>query len=241
MHSRILPILISFILILTCKPPKSEVDLEMTAIQGLLNGNIIVFYLGEIDMDKTPDCGRASFETASQSGGGTTPSNDIKNTGGGGTTANDRFSIISTFNMKQTYETLNLRFSYDRRQFKGSINPQQGFSLTGGFFGNTVTGRRGTVEWGSNGISLDPKASNQQLRYMEIDVNLTGTFVPGQGTSTPPGQCFTQDGVNCTSVTTSTQCFTTDNRTCLADTSSSESSKEVIIRGKIKCNAPNII
>lgn len=240
MHLRILFILVSLGLILNCKPPKSEVDLEMTALQGLLNGNIMVIYLGEIDMDKTPDCGRATVEASSQTGGGTTTPN-VKNTGGGGTTANDRFSIISTFNMKKTYETLNLRFTYDRRQFKGPINPQQGFSLTGGLFGNTVTGKQGTVEWGSNGINLDPKNTNQQMQFMEIDVNLTGSFVPGQGTTTQPSQCYTQDGINCTSVTTSTQCFTVDNRTCLVDTTDSATAQEVIIRGKIKCNAPNII
>ncbi len=218
---------------------KSSVDLEFAAIQGLINGAPSVFYVGDIDMEKTPDCGRATADATG--GAGQQP-------GGGGqqpirtqnTTQTQIFSILSTFNFKNTLETLNLRFTYDKRQFRGPVNPQQGFVLTGGFFGNTVTGRQGTVEWGPNGILLAANQSNQQLQFMHINLDLVGTFVPGVGSAVPPNQCFTQDNVNCTAIQTSTQCFTQDNRTCLADAGLANGAKQIIIRGKIRCNAPQI-
>lgn len=225
--------------LLYCKPNmKSEVDLEFGALQGLLNGNQTIHYLGEIDMDKTPDCGRATAETQQQTTN-PTPTRSERAVQSG--TVNDRFSIISTFIMKNSNESLNMRFSYDRRQFKGPINPQQGFVLAGGMFGNTVTGRQGTVEWGAMGVNLIPSQSSQQLTYLDIRVELSGTFVPGQGTTIPPNQCYTQDGINCTVVQTSTQCFTVDNRTCLVDTGASGGSQPIIIRGRIRCTAPGII
>lgn len=213
---------------------KSEADLEFIAIQGLINGSPQIFYVGEIDMTKTPDCGRATADTT---GGVTQP---------GGTTPRAQqqqqnvFSIIATFNFKNTFETLNMRFTYDKRQLRGPINPQQGFVLTGGVFGNTVTGRQGTVEWGQAGIILAAGQTNQQLQFMDVRLDLTGTYVPGQGSTVPPNQCFTADGVNCTAVQTSTQCFTLDNRTCLADTALDENARQIIIRGRIRCNAPFI-
>lgn len=214
---------------------QNEADLDITAVAGLLNGSPLVIYLGEIDMDRTADCGRASVETAAAgTTGTTTPAAPTT----GSSTTNTRFAIVSTFQMK-TEELLNLRYTYDTNQTQGPINAQQGFSLTGGLFGNSVTGRTGTISWGNAGLNIDPKKSSQQLNFQQIDLNITGSYVPGNGTTSQPSLCFTIDSVNCTAGQASTQCFTVDNRTCLVDTNSSEA-QQVTIRGRITCSAPNI-
>lgn len=224
---------------------ESKVDLEFNALQGLLNnGSPVVFFAEEIDMEKTPDCGRATVSNNTGQQGGQQPGQQpIRSTTRqtNNNQQNQTFSIISTFNIKPGNETLNMRFNYDKRQVRGPINPQQGFSLTGGAFGNTVTGRQGTVEWGQMGINLISNQSNQQLNFMQVSLDLVGSFVPGIGSAVPPNQCFTQDGVNCTSVQTNTQCFTTDNRTCLGDTAQAEGSVQVLIKGTIRCLAPDVL
>ncbi|MCC5816762.1 MAG: hypothetical protein JJT78_18580 [Leptospira sp.] len=224
--------------------PKSEVDLELIALEGLITDTPRILFIEDIDMDKTPDCGRATVDNSTGQqpgtggqGGGTFSTRNTQ----GGNQQNERFSIISTFNIKPSFETLNMRFTYDKRQFKGPLNPQQGFTLTGGLFGSTVTGRQGTVEWGQNGINLIGNQSNQQLNFMQVKLDLTGTYVPGAGSTIPPNQCNTQDGVNCTSTQTNTQCFTQDNRTCIGDSAASENAVQILIRGTITCNAPGII
>jgi len=235
---RVFILLISYVLFTAgCKlKDQNEAKLDITPIIGLLGGSALVIYLGEINMDRTADCGRASVETAATgpTGGATTPAP----TTGSSSTTNTRFAIVSTFQMK-TEETLNLRYTYDINQTQGPINPQQGFSLTGGLFGNSVTGRTGTITWGNAGLNIDPKKSSQQLNFMQVDLNITGSFVPGNGTTAQPTLCSTIDSVNCTAGQAATQCFTIDNRTCLVDTTSSEA-KQVTIKGKITCNAPNI-
>jgi hypothetical protein len=216
---------------------QNEADLQFGVIQGLINGSPLVIYLSEIDMDKTADCGKATYETAATSStgtGSTTPS-----TGTSGSQNNTRFAIVSTFNMKSG-EILNLRFTYDLNQIQGPINPQQGFSLTGGTFGNSITGRQGSITWGNMGINVIPKLSSQQLNFMQVELNLTGSYVPGNGTTVSPNLCYTIDSVNCTAGQASTQCFTVNNQTCLVDSGSAEA-KQVTIRGKITCSAPNII
>jgi hypothetical protein len=215
---------------------QNEADLDITTIAGLINGSPLVIYLGEIDMDRTADCGRASVETAAAGAPGTTT--PAPTTGGSSNTTNTRFAIVSTFQMK-TEEILNLRYTFDTNQTQGPINAQQGFSLTGGRFGNSVTGRTGTVSWGNAGLNIDPKKSSQQLNFQQIDLNITGSFIAGNGTTGQPTLCFTLDSVNCTAGQAATQCFTVDNRTCLVDATSSEA-KQVTIRGRITCSAPNI-
>jgi hypothetical protein len=223
--------------------PKSEVDLELSALQGLIVDSPQIIWIREIDMEKTPDCGRATVDssTGQQTGTGTGGTGTLSTRATQGNQQNERFSIISTFNIKPSFETLNMRFTYDKRQFKGPLNPQQGFTLTGGLFGSTVTGRQGTVEWGQNGINLIGNQSNQQLNFMQVKLDLSGTYVPGSGSTIPPNQCNTQDGVNCTSTQTNTQCFTQDNRTCIGDSAASEKAVQILIRGTITCNAPGII
>lgn len=227
-----------------CKAPTSEVDLKFTELLVNLLGQESFFFVGEIDMDNTPDCGIA---TPDATGGGTQPGTgpggvpSVRNTGNG-SQQNTRYSIISTFIMKETREVLNLRFNYDQRQLRGSLNPQQGFVLSGGQFGNTVTGRLGTVEWGNLGIQLNPSTQgNQQIPSMIVKLALQGTYVPGQGTNIQPNQCFTLDNVNCTTQQTGSQCFTVDNRTCLADPSGSPNARSIGISGEIRCFAPTVL
>ncbi|WCL49848.1 hypothetical protein [Leptospira sp. GIMC2001] len=188
-------------------------------------------------MENTPDCGKASVASGTTGTTGT-GTGVAQNTQGGSSQTNNVYAIVSTFQMVSD-EILNLRFNYDRRQTKGAINPQQGFSLTGGTFGNSVTGRQGTIEWGQAGINLNTSVTNQQINFLQVDLALKGSFVAGQGTTNQPNVCNTQDGVNCTAGQANTQCFTVDNRVCLVDTNSADA-KQIDIRGKITCFAPTI-
>ncbi|RHX78067.1 hypothetical protein DLM76_19655 [Leptospira yasudae] len=145
--------------------------------------------------------------------------------------------------MKTTGESLVLRFQFDSAQYQGSVDPQQGFSYSGGAFAKTVTGNVGKVEWGSSGIpvyaSSSGAAQQQTLQYMEIDISLTGKLLSSSTSTGILNQCYTSDNVNCTSVTTTQQCFTQDNQTCVSTASASGSS--VTITGSIHCNAKNVI
>lgn len=192
---------------------------------------------GEVDSSVTTSCGQASPATTATTGtGGTTGS-----TGGTtSTTNNTRFTVISQLIFK-TKETLNLRFIYDSTQTQGTIDPQQGFVLAGGLFGKTVQGTQGTVKWFNQGINIDTALqSTQQVSFFNLEIKLNGTYSTTSASSTILRQCYTTDGVNCTSVVTTTQCFTSDSKTCLVQNTSTDA-LPVIISGTIKCNAPNIV
>lgn len=196
-------------------------------------------FLGEIDSALTPNCGIGSPAAATA---GTTPGGQPTPapTGTTGNTNNTRFTIFSQLVFK-TAETLGIRFIYDLNQTQGPVDPQQGFTLTGGAFANTVTGNRGTVRWGNQGININPAVSGSQpLTFFQISIDLSGTYTPGVSTTTTPSSCNTIDGINCTAAASSTQCFTADNRTCLVNSSSSGTTA-LTIKGDLRCNSANVI
>lgn len=202
----------------------------------LADGEPGLYFLGEVDSDITTSCGQASPATTTTTGTGTTTGT----TGSTSTTNNTRFTVISQLIFK-TKETLNLRFTYDSTQIQGKIDPQQGFVLAGGAFGKTVQGTQGTVEWFNQGINIDTALqSAQQISFFNLELTLNGTYSTTATTTNVLLSCNTLDSVNCTSGTSTTQCFTSDNKTCLVQNTSTDS-KAVIIRGTIKCNAPNIV
>ncbi|WP_108975481.1 LIC10920 family plasminogen-binding lipoprotein [Leptospira ryugenii] len=229
-----LVLLFSIILLIFACRYKNQNKADLT-ILGTLNNDPALYFLGEIDSSVTTSCGTASpaTTTATTQTGQTTPTQTTSST-----TTNTRFSVFSQLVMK-TKETLNIRFIYDVTQTQGRIDPQQGFILSGGLFGNTVSGTQGTVKWFNQGVNVDQSISGQQtLSFFNIEVNLLGTYTPG-ASSTNLNSCNTLDGVNCTSGQSATQCFTSDNRTCLVQSSSGTAS--VNIQGKLNCNAPNIV
>ncbi|MCG6139365.1 hypothetical protein EHQ23_13490 [Leptospira bourretii] len=202
----------------------------------LADGEPGLYFLGEVDSDITTSCGQATPATTTTTGTGTTTGT----TGSTSTTNNTRFTVISQLIFK-TKETLNLRFTYDSTQIQGKIDPQQGFVLAGGAFGKTVQGTQGTVEWFNQGINIDTALqSAQQISFFNLELTLNGTYSTTATTTNVLLSCNTLDSVNCTSGTSTTQCFTSDNKTCLVQNTSTDS-KSVIIRGTIKCNAPNIV
>ncbi|EKJ88521.1 hypothetical protein CLV96_1600 [Leptospira meyeri] len=203
----------------------------------LADGEPGLYFLGEVDSDITTSCGQATpATTTTTTGTGTTTGS----TGSTSTTNNTRFTVISQLIFK-TKETLNLRFTYDSTQIQGKIDPQQGFVLAGGAFGKTVQGTQGTVEWFNQGINIDTALqSAQQISFFNLELTLNGTYSSTATSSNVLLSCNTLDSVNCTSGTSTTQCFTSDNKTCLVQNTSTDA-KAVIIRGTIKCNAPNIV
>ncbi|MBM9590416.1 hypothetical protein JWG41_08175 [Leptospira sp. 201903075] len=210
---------------------KAEVSL-------LAEGEPALYFLGEVDSDITTSCGQATPATTATTGTGT----GTGTTGGSSSTTNNtRFTVISQLIFK-TKETLNLRFVYDSTQIQGKIDPQQGFVLAGGAFGKTVQGTQGTVEWFNQGINIDTALqSAQQISFFNLEITLNGTYSNSASSSTSVlNSCNTLDSVNCTSGTSTTQCFTSDNKTCLVQNTTTDA-KSVIIRGTLKCNAPNIV
>ncbi|TGL44809.1 LIC10920 family plasminogen-binding lipoprotein [Leptospira perdikensis] len=202
----------------------------------LADGEPGLYFLGEVDSDITTSCGQATPATTSTTGTGTTTGT----TGSTSTTNNTRFTVISQLIFK-TKETLNLRFTYDSTQIQGKIDPQQGFVLAGGAFGKTVQGTQGTVEWFNQGINIDTALqSAQQISFFNLEITLNGTYSSTSSSTNVLLSCNTLDSVNCTSGTSTTQCFTSDNKTCLVQNTTTDA-KSVIIRGTLKCNAPNIV
>ncbi|EMY63439.1 hypothetical protein LEP1GSC203_2663 [Leptospira terpstrae serovar Hualin str. LT 11-33 = ATCC 700639] len=202
----------------------------------LAEGEPGLYFLGEVDSDITTSCGQATPATTSTTGTGTTTGT----TGSTSTSNNTRFTVISQLIFK-TKETLNLRFTYDSTQIQGKIDPQQGFVLAGGAFGKTVQGTQGTVEWFNQGINIDTALqSAQQISFFNLEITLNGTYSSTTASTTILNSCNTLDSVNCTSGTSTTQCFTSDNKTCLVQNTTTDA-KSVIIRGTLKCNAPNIV
>ncbi|MCW7494322.1 hypothetical protein ND861_16880 [Leptospira sp. 2 VSF19] len=213
---------------------KNENKAEITILP---EGEPSLFFLGEVDNDVTTSCGQATPATTTSANPGSTPT-----PGGSNSTSNNtRFTVISQLIFK-TKETLNLRFTYDSTQIQGKIDPQQGFVLAGGAFGKTVQGTQGTVEWFNQGINIDTALqSAQQISFFNLEITLNGTYsTTSTSTTSILNSCNTLDSVNCTSGTSSTQCFTSDNRTCLVQNTNTDA-KSVIIRGTLKCNAPNIV
>ncbi|MDV6236613.1 hypothetical protein CH379_013365 [Leptospira ellisii] len=214
---------------------QNKVDLRVLASDGN-----IIFINGEVDSEKISSCGVAVPGTTGSTTGTTGGTTGTPSTGGSTST---RYTVTSQLIMKTTGESLVLRFQFDSSQYQGSVDPQQGFSYSGGMFAKTVTGNVGKVEWGASGIPVYPSSSGgaqqQTLQYMEIDLSLTGKLLSSSTSTGILNQCYTSDNVNCTSVTTTQQCFTQDNQTCVSTASAAGTA--VTITGSINCNSPNVI
>ncbi|MEM7183957.1 MAG: hypothetical protein AAF518_23835 [Spirochaetota bacterium] len=202
----------------------------------------IYFFDREVDHSKTASCGTATPSSGTDSTT-TATSNSTVSRQTTGETSNTRFTIFSQLIMRYTEEVLTLKYTYDMNQTQGSIDPQQGFILTGDLYQRTITGTAGLVEWNNQGIGYISSSGSgaQTLSFFEIDVNLTGTYVDNSSTTTTqPFQCPTLDNQSCEygQVTNGKTCFTTDNLTCIVN---SASGTTVTITGTIKCNAENIV
>ncbi len=204
----------------------------------------LYFSTREIDTDLTSNCGLASPATTTATG--TTGTTGTTTTGTTGTnTTSSKFTIVNSYVMKNTKETLNLRFIYDSTQSRGSVDQQQGFTITGGLFNTTITGKQGTVTWGLGGLGLgyidESNTGSQQLSYMKsIQLQLNGTFSKNTSTTiTTPLTCNTQDNINCTALVTGTTCFTQDNKTCTA--ASATTGTAITLNITINCEAKSVI
>ncbi|MCB1141294.1 MAG: hypothetical protein H7A24_01105 [Leptospiraceae bacterium] len=197
----------------------------------------------EIDSTLTSNCGEASRGVTSSTTG-TTGTTGTTSTGSS-SQSNTRYIILNKYVIKDTGESLNLKFNYDTYQTSGSIDQQQGFTLTGGVFNATITGRQGTVEWAQGGTSLgyldETSTRTQYLTYMkDVKVTLFGTFKRESTTSTVvPFECYTTDNVNCTTTITTSKCFTQDNKTCLV--TSLTDGIPITFTATINCETSNFI
>lgn len=204
----------------------------------------LYFSTREIDTDLTSNCGVASPATSTTGTTGTTQTGTTTGTSTGGTTSNSRFTIVNSYVMKNTKETMNLKFVYDSTQTRGSVDQQQGFTITGGPFNTTITGRQGTVTWGLAGTGLgyidESNTGAQQLSFMKgVKVALNGSFITNTSVSSvPPTTCNTSDNVNCTTLATTAQCFTQDNRTCLV---TNATGVPITIEITINCESKTVI
>ncbi|MBE7410572.1 MAG: hypothetical protein HS129_00670 [Leptospiraceae bacterium] len=229
-------ILIGVIFFLQFCHTKNENEVHVDLLPLIDNGKTYLLSNGMIDMDLTPNCGTATPATTATGTTGTTTTTTTSTK-----TTNTRFTVLSQFVMKTTKEILTIKFIYDTTQTQGPIDQQQGFTFTGGVFNDTVTGKQGLVKWLNQGVNVDDSNQGTQVvQFLNINVNLQGTYTPGVGTTTTPIECYTSDSINCTSTVTSTKCFTTDNRTCLSSASTASGGTPIVIKGTLNCNAKNI-
>jgi hypothetical protein len=198
-----------------------------------------------VDTNLISDCGTASVALATTGipgVPGATPTPTATPAGGGtGNQQNTRFTVTSTLPCSTTSEYITLKFVYDTTQTQGNIDSQQGLNISGGLFGNTITGRVGTVKWLTQGVDVNPATTGaQRLSYLNVELNVTGEQTTGGTTTTAlPRTCYTTDNVNCTALVTQTQCYTTDNKTCTS--SSTTSGTTTTVKGTIKCSARNLL
>jgi hypothetical protein len=203
--------------------------------------SVAYFYTRDIDKSLTTNCGVATPGTTAGATGttGTPGATPPTTTGGTGTSTSKRI-ILSQLVFK-TGETLTMKFQYDSNQFQGSLDQQQGFTLTGGIFGSTVKGTQGTVKWTGQSLGYIDETNNaaQNLTFLIVTVSLRGTYTPGSSSSgTTPVECNTIDGINCTSSISTTKCFTQDYIKCVANNTGGT---PITISGSINCNAANVI
>lgn len=220
---------------------ENKTNLAFPEILGLLSPEAaaLYFYTRDIDKSLTTNCGIATPGTTTGATGTTTPGVPAPTTGTTGTSTSRRI-ILSQLVFK-TGETLTMKFQYDSNQFQGSLDQQQGFTLTGGIFGHTVKGTQGTVKWTGQSLGYIDETNNaaQNLTFLIVDLSLRGTFTAGSSSNaTTPVECNTTDGINCTSSVSTTKCFTQDYKTCVANNTGGT---PITISGKINCNASNVI
>lgn len=244
MKQSILIILFLSSTLMVCRSRASnDAAININALSGLINGQTIIPFNGTVDTALTPNCGVSGPATTTTAGVGTQPTTPQQPAQGGQANQNNtRFTVTTRYIMKTTGESLNMRFIYDSTQFQGPIDNQQGFVLSGGTFGNTVTGTSGTVRIANGGIDVNPNSqTSQTLSFLAINIDLRGNFTSGTSTTggSTPTSCFTIDNVNCTAQTTNAQCFTFDNRTCA--TNSGSTGTPVTISGRINCSNPALL
>ncbi|MCB1191717.1 MAG: hypothetical protein H7A23_17430 [Leptospiraceae bacterium] len=237
----------SIFLVLQCDTSdQNKVKIDMPQLLPLISptdGAMVYYYLSDrkIDTDKTSNCGTASPTTSTTTGtipGQTTP---VSTGTTGSSTTQSLYTISSYLIFKDTEETLTLKFVYNINQFQGSIDPTQGFILTGGLFNNTATGKTGTVKWANQGIGYidSSNRSAQSLSYFDLEVNLVGTFTQGATTGQQPTNCYTADNVNCTTTQTTSTCSTFDNKVCIS--TNTQGATPITILGTLNCNSPNTV
>lgn len=229
---------------LFCNTSKDEntAKLSFPEVAAILSptDTVAFFYTRDIDKTLTTNCGIATPGTTTGATGTTgTTGTTTPTTGTTGTSSSKRI-ILSQLVFK-TGETLTMKFQYDSLQYQGALDQQQGFTLTGGIFGHTVTGKQGTVKWSGQSLGYIDESNNaaQSLTFLIVDVNLKGTFTQGTTSSgTTPVECNTNGDGKCTSSVTTTKCFTQDYVNCMSNTTSGTA---INIAGKINCNAANVI
>lgn len=248
----IISMMAASVVVLSCGNNSNKSKLNLSTVGAALSLPAYYDLTGQIDTNNTPNCGSASpyngnttsGGTGSGGTGGTGTTSSIQQTSGGSSGSSSSsstptaYSVVSQLVMKLTQDVLSLKFYYYPNQYQGPLNQQQGFVFAGnsvlGTF--TITGNRGTVKYQSRALDINTSSSSTQtLAYMNISLNLTGSYVDGTGTNTNYNQCYTSDGVHCTSQTTNSQCFTNDNVNCVVLGNSSGS--PVIITGNIDCNS----
>jgi hypothetical protein len=238
-----------FFLISCTNPDANKIELQYpAALLDVFNSDpgyyALYFSSREIDTDLTTNCGVASPATTATGATGATGTTTPATTTGTTSTTNTRFSILNQYIMKNSKETLNFKFIYDTNQIRGSIDQQLGFTITGGPYNATITGKQGTVTWGIGAVGYidESLTASQNLTFMKgVEVTLNGTFTRGSTASTvTPFTCNTVDNVNCTSAVTTSQCFTTDNKTCLSTTTSTTGTP-ITINITLNCETKTII
>ncbi len=222
---------------------ENKTKLAFPEILALLTPNdaVAYFYTRDIDKSLTTNCGVATPGTTTGTTGATGTTGTTTTTTGGATgTATSKRIVLSQLVFK-TGETLTMKFQYDSTQYQGSLDQQQGFTLTGGIFGATVKGTQGTVKWTGQSLGYIDETNNaaQSLTFLIVTVSLRGTYTPGSSSSgTTPVECNTTDGINCTSSISTTKCFTQDYVKCVANNTGGT---PITISGSINCNAANVI
>ncbi len=222
---------------------ENKTKLSFPEVASLLSpiDTLAFFYTRDIDKSLTTNCGIATPGTTAGAGTTTPGATTTPTTGTTGTTTSKRV-ILSQLVFK-TGETLTMKFQYDSNQFQGSLDQQQGFTLTGGIFGSTVKGTQGTVKWSGQSLGYIDETNNaaQNLTFLIVDVSLRGTYTPGSASNaTTPVECNTTGDGKCTSSITTTKCFTQDYVNCINNTAATGSTP-ITISGKINCNAANVI
>ncbi len=184
---------------------------------------------GELDSDKTANCGTASpYSTSTTSTTTTTTTSSSTNL----------FTVISRLYFKSG-EYLYLKFIYDNTQNQGSIDSQQGFSYSGGIGTLGVVSNYGKIYWGGSGVPIDTTAtSSQALSYLTVTLDLVGTAVESGSTALALTQCYTVDLINCTSATSTSMCYTQDGATCY--NTQSITGPSVTIKGDVNCTSASI-
>lgn len=223
---------------------ENKTKLAFPEIMSLLGpeGSLLYFNTRDIDKSLTTNCGIATPGTTTGAGTTTTPGATTTPTTGTTGTSTSKRVILSQLVFK-TGETLTMKFQYDSNQFQGSLDQQQGFTLTGGIFGHTVKGTQGTVKWTGQSLGYIDETNNaaQSLTFLIVDLNLRGTFTPSSASNaTTPVECNTTGDGKCTSSITTTKCFTQDYVNCINNTAATGSTP-ITISGKINCNAANVI